>query len=149
MTKTQIQAACDNALSNSKFQPDGFTTHCNEAVFSIFKQLDFDIFWNMEAKRIMMANEMVTWMKVCPLFKLVTIDEAIKASVDGVSLCVAGQQEAIHGHVCVLYPTDKTTFSGHWQQSVPMIANIGKTNGIMGLNYAFKDIPEIWQFLGE
>jgi len=46
-----------------------------------------------------------------------------------------------HGHVAVVYPAPVQR-SGSWNKMVPMLANIGKTNGLMRTSQAFPVEPD-------
>jgi len=46
-----------------------------------------------------------------------------------------------HGHVSVVYPAPMQR-SGSWNKMVPMLANIGKTNGLMRTSQAFPVEPD-------
>ena len=47
------------------------------------------------------------------------------------------------GHVALILPLPLVS-SGKWGKSVPQCANVGKTNGIMGVNHAFATEPEYY-----
>ena len=52
-----------------------------------------------------------------------------------------------HGHVAAVYPSHQAMlYSVKWDKDVPVVASIGKRNGTMGANYAFKKEPRYFIF---
>jgi len=59
----------------------------------------------------------------------------------GKAIAIAAYEDEPHGHVAMMYPGDFGE-SGKWEsQDVPLVANIGKKNGVMFANYAFGQEP--------
>ena len=79
-------------------------------------------------------------------FVKIGMDDAYKYSTDGM-LCIAALKSTPHGHVAIVYP-DLKVFSGKWNMEVPRVASVGTKNGIMGVNYAFKDKPDYFLLRG-
>lgn len=125
---TRLKALCDRAVK--KYTPDGDVTYCNSAVNFICVELGYKGF------RGLVANEMVDVMRKSPDFALVTPDDAQKLANDG-RLVIAGIKEDEHGHVAVCYPGGEVTRSGKWRENAPLIANVGKTNGVFNANWGF------------
>jgi hypothetical protein len=65
-------------------------------------------------------------------------------------LIFACKKAANHGHICFLVPSTKggqpMHYSGLWKASVPFAANVGRTNAVRGLSYAFRsdDRPDLY-----
>lgn len=68
----------------------------------------------------------------------VGVDANIAANL-GV-FCIAGSYGKPSGHVATLYP-GAMLWSTKWKTEVPVVANIGQRNGVMGANWAFKEPP--------
>ena len=56
-------------------------------------------------------------------------------------LAISAQKGPIHGHVAVLFP-GPMQMSPKWKEEVPLIANVGAINGIMGVSAAFRTKPD-------
>lgn len=140
---TQLRQAChkvlaDNALLPSINKGGGLLTHCNEAVYRIAGMvLKREFFWKPPG-RIMLANEICDWL--AKNAEKQDTDVAFERAKVG-KLVLAAQKGIPHGHVCALYPSPHKVFSGHWSKGVPICANVGKDNGIKGVNFAFSEEP--------
>ena len=66
-------------------------------------------------------------------------------------LVVAALKGKVHGHTGVVFPGLKV-FSGKWNTYVPQIvqasAKYGQPNGIIGVNYAFREMPRFFIYRG-
>lgn len=62
-------------------------------------------------------------------------------------LVVASQKAEGHGHVAVVIP-GACIQSGQWKGPAPRIANVGKSNGLMGANFAFSKPCEFFAWKG-
>ncbi len=76
--------------------------------------------------------------------------EAHKLALEGKFVGVARKGKP-HGHVAVVAP-EPMVFSGKWNIYVPMVYNVGgldskgeSMNGILGVNYCFKDPPDFFR----
>lgn len=128
-------------------QPKEGDTHCNEAVRRVFCLAGFpNVF-----KKNELANSIIQQVKAEDSnFRQVGSVEAWRSAQEG-SLVVAGHLYLGHGHVAMVYPTDKMEHSGSWNKDVPMLSNVGKTVGIMKASEAFTASlgePAYFVFLG-
>ena len=118
-----------------------FMTYCNILVQRITRNMGYKIFDD----DLMLANDiydycMRHWIQCMP-------DEARDAAMRG-ELAIAASKGDPHGHCAVCYPDRLMLFSGKWNIEVPYVANAGDTEkrcGIIGANWAFKDIPEFFR----
>lgn len=129
-----LQAACEALISDPKLAPKDGTTYCNIAVTRVCEEYDITCF------RGMMANAMCDYMAAN--WKKVSGKEANTLANEGV-ICIAGQKEAAHGHVCLIYP-GAMVYAGKWKKEVPVAANVGKRNGNMGINWIFQTEPDYY-----
>lgn len=139
---TRIRQICHKILAEDSLLPKQDTTYCNFAVFRILEYFGLQWnFWNEKEKRIMLANEMCEMM--ASKYIEVPINEVNKTPN---FLMLSGwKNDNGHGHVAVIYPTKVNATSRKWLNiEVPMVANVGKYNGIIGLNYAFAEKPKIY-----
>ena len=116
--------------------PKGGITWCNKAVDRICAYLGYAEFHGM------MANGIIKHCQVSGDFSPLLITSATALAKAG-RIVIAGQEGQVHGHVAIVYP-GRDIYSGKWQVYVPQVANVGKSNGIMGVNYAFPAPPEFY-----
>ena len=89
----------------------------------------------------MNATQIIQWLQKNGL--ILTPDMAVEAALQG-RWVIAGwlnPDPTGHSHVCTIYPAEmqiSTTYGG----PVPMVANVGESNGIMRLSGAFAKIRE-------
>ena len=78
-------------------------------------------------------------------------EAAVKYACRG-GLVVAAQENPdnkAHGHVCIIAPEPKLLVSPKWGRSVPIAANVGKTNFYgQALSWAFALEPELYLYRG-
>lgn len=147
MTKETIRQACHVALAKEQYTAlaDG-TTFCNFGVHDILAQLGAPKFClTDDGARWLMANEIIEKCEATGLRKL-NCTEAFDEAKMG-TLILAGMRMPEHGHVAVVYPFPAAYFSGKWSRSVPCVANIGKENGVMPVNWAFGAMPIFYKIL--
>jgi hypothetical protein len=125
-----LKALCDAAVSAPEFQPKDGVTHCNQAVRSIALGMGYTGFAPDE-----LATHMIGFMAASPDWEAVNMEHAAQFAQAG-RMVVACMVEQSHGHVAVLYPAPMQQ-SGSLGYEVPMIANVGKTNGVMRASQAF------------
>lgn len=127
-----LKATCDQVVvdPNLKQKPDG-TTFCNVATRRIAEAVGFSGITDK-----MLANEIITFLAKNPSWREVAMDLAQAFAVGG-GFAVVAMSDAPHGHIATLYPAPAAE-SGSWGQKVPIIANVGKANGIMRLSGAFR-----------
>jgi hypothetical protein len=115
-------------------------TFCNFAVNDVVYKVGYKAFWKLNANQIVekMENGSDNWQQLYD-------EETAFNYVNQGNIVLAGLKGDKHGHVNVLYPSDKLEWSGKWSQFVPKCMNIGKTDFIdKGINYAFGSNPEYW-----
>ena len=143
-TAADIRRACAKVLAQEKYEQlaDG-TTFCNIALHAILTELDMGaVVWDYERQRPMLANYIADKME--NLCKELTFNEAFTKANEG-SVVIAAMKMPYHGHVALVYPFPGRYTSGKWKRAdVPCVANIGKENGIMPLNWAFGGTPRLW-----
>jgi hypothetical protein len=144
-----IKALYDAALANPAFQPANGVTHCNEAINSVAVALGCSEFVGLMADEIystMVNNASGKWQKVDPS------DAAIWALSNGLAIAAMSSSmlgEA-HGHVAGCYPVGQQ-FSGSFNGDVPVLANVGRTVGVMKSSEAFpvaKGMPSFFTYAG-
>ena len=130
-----IKALCDAALSNPAFQPKNGVTHCNQAVNQVASAVGCLEFVGLMADEIyqtMVTNASGKWAK------LGGSDATIWALSNGLAIAAMPSQRLgeAHGHVAVIYPQgmEGSASLGH---DVPLVANVGKTVGVMKSSGAF------------
>jgi hypothetical protein len=142
-TAADVRRACAAVLA-AGFEPkaDG-TTFCNLAVHAILDRFGLGaLVWDQERGRPMLANYMAD--KLESACRELTFDEAFGEANKG-SLVVAALKMPGHGHVAVVYPFPARFTSGKWMRwDIPCVANVGKENGVMPLNWAFGAKPRLW-----
>jgi len=132
---TDIKDVCDAALNDPSFKPKKGTTYCNLAVDWIADQMgctEFDGLMADEIYQTMLTNKSGKWAKVD------ASDATIWALSNGLAIAGLPSQRLgeAHGHVCVIYAVSMEPSSslGH---DVPMVANVGKSVGVMRSSQAF------------
>ncbi|MBI4395867.1 MAG: hypothetical protein HY548_02145 [Elusimicrobia bacterium] len=131
-----IDAFCE-AYDNPHFKPRQGMTFCNQAVQAVSERMGYKKF------KSLLANRMVALMRSSSEWVRIPIDEAQSYANEG-HLVVAGQQDQPHGHVVVVRP-GVAEISRKWGGPVPKVINVGADNFIgKGLNWAFKEKPEVF-----
>lgn len=126
-----LRQLCEAVLDDDRYQPKNGVTHCNQAVAQIAYGMGHGGLTGL------LANSIITLMGIH--WREVDGAEAARLAAQDV-LVVAGQKEQPHGHVAVVFP-DPMQKSGSWGKDVPMLANVGKINGVMRASQAFKTEP--------
>ena len=145
-TANEVQRACAEVLAQEKYEPlaDG-TTFCNLAVHEILTRLRLPAFCidpNTPEKRPYLANDLAE--KLETSCRELNFEEAHRLALDG-AVILAALKMLGHGHVAVVYPTKFMAASGKWGRTdIPFVANVGKENGVMPLNWAFGARPRLW-----
>ena len=126
-----LKMLCDAAIAAPEFQPKNGVTHCNQAVQRIALGYGYTGF-----ESGMLANAMIAFVGGSTDWSDVyDMREASILAQEG-NLVIACMPETGHGHVAILYPSP-AQFSPSCKCEVPMIANVGKTNGIVRQSQAF------------
>ena len=149
--KGQALAEFLNALvkrSDLQPKPDG-TTFCN-----IASQFVAQFFGCKDFNDSILAEAMIEFMEANPdRWKAVDGEPAASFALAGCLVFAAMTAEDLgeaHAHIAAVYPA-QTQFSGSLRKTVPMLANCGKTNGIMRASQAFpvaKGEPKYYSWCG-
>ena len=144
----KLKNAMDEIVADPALQPDQpkkGITYCNIAIFKLVQGLGFPYFWNEKADRPMMANEIVDYMDAHPVqfSKLYNPLTAHDLANNGY-LCLAALKDQPHGHIAACYPSQNLITSGKWRVQVGEVANVGRKNGVIGVNYAFSELPSFY-----
>lgn len=105
-------------------------TKCNIGTRQIAEEMGCFIF-----KPNHLANDMYDIMAASPEFTKDTGERAVEHAKNG-GLAIAAKKYKIKGHVAVVFP-GPMVYSGSWKKSVPLVANVGVSNGIMATSLAF------------
>lgn len=136
----KIRLSCHKILAIPTLLPNK-STYCNIGTFLILRELklhnDF-----IKNNSIMLANEMYDVLKT--RYKQISLDEVFTELETG-KVFVASIKEQPHGHIAIIYPHRTRIYSSKWNKFVPLCANFGVENGIMGLNWAFNKEPELFE----
>lgn len=145
ITADDVRLACHKVLSDRTLLPRDNVTYCNIGFVRILMELDsqnLHYFIDERNKKPFLANAIVDILDE----KFETID--LKTLLDNILssnvIYVAGIKGVNHGHVALVYPMHGFVYSSKFKTLVPLVANVGKINGIMGLNYAFSEMPKIY-----
>jgi len=118
---------------NPAFQTRNGLTFCNFAT-----QLIAEGLFGIDSLNGLNANQIHA--KISKEWRKVNAEDAVNFAKH--SFVIASQANpAGHGHVATILPLPLVQ-SGKWGKSVPVCANVGKTNGIMGVNFAFASEPD-------
>ena len=145
-TANEVRRACAAVLAQEKYErlADG-TTFCNMAVHEILTALRLPAFCidpDTENKRPYLANDLAE--KLETSCRELNFEEAHRLALDG-AVILAALKMPEHGHVAVVYPAQYMAFSAKWGRGdIPFVANVGKDNGVMPLNWAFGARPRLW-----
>lgn len=136
-----LQRACESVILDPSLKPifdldtgELAKSFCNIAVTRVCEE------YGITAFRGLMANEICDYMD--KHWKEINGRQANGLANDGV-ICIAGQKEAGHGHVALVYP-GAMVWSAKWKYECPTLASVGKRNGVMGANWAFAKAPTYW-----
>ena len=135
MSVDTLRQACARALDNPSFQPANGETFCNLAVTSVAEAMGCEEFSGLMADQIyakMEANASGKWEKVVGP---VASQDASEGNFV-VAAMSSTQLGETHGHVATCYP-QAAGFSGSLNKYVPVVANIGKSVGVMKSSEAF------------
>lgn len=139
----KIRNVCHKVLANTNLFPKEGKTFCNIGTYYILDELGYGhYFFDTQAKMPKLANEMNLTLK--RHFKKLELNNLSSDYLESGNIFIASIYNAPHGHIAIIYPTKTKVFSFKWNTSVPLCANIGKENGIIGLNYAFDEKPDIF-----
>jgi hypothetical protein len=119
-------------VKNPAFQPRNGSTFCNFAT-----QLIAEGIFGTDSLNGLTANQIHA--KISKEWRKVSAEDAVNFAKH--SFVIASQAGEKHGHVATVLPLPMVS-SGKWGPAVPVCANVGVKNGIMGVNFAFSSEPE-------
>jgi hypothetical protein len=135
MNRDTLHQLASAVVDNPAFQPRDGLTFCNFALDLILR-----IGWGKMHATGKRANDIYDVMK--KEWEQI-IDFTPYSHIDPKQPIVAAQFNPTgSGHVALVLPGERWMFSGKWDKQVPVVANIGRKNGIMGVNWAFSVEPE-------
>ncbi len=127
----KLRALCDEAVSNPAFAPRDGKTYCNLAARFVAEGMGFFGF-----PMNILANEMIHFLASHPDWREDSVERAhVHAMRGGLAFLVL--EEYPHGHIPAIYPAPMEP-SGTWGEDVPMLANVGRTNGIMKASAVYR-----------
>lgn len=140
-----LKKALDAVREDPAFEPKNGVTYCNMAAFKLVQDLGFNYLWNGKRNRPMLANECVDYFEAHPeqFSKFYSPMYAADLALRG-HLVFAALKDTPHGHIAPVYPDQELVTSGKWRAQVPKVSNVGAENKIMGLNFAFGDMPNFY-----
>jgi len=142
----RIRLELHKQLSKPEYIKRGDKTFCNIFVFNFLTAFDLQKpFYNEAEKRIMIANEIYD--KLLADFHKVNLDEVLE-NYPSSNIYLASCKGQEHGHIAVIYPSFSKVYSNKWNRYVPLVANAGLENSIMGLNWAFQKLPDFFFIAG-
>ncbi|MDE2099554.1 MAG: hypothetical protein KGL39_20040 [Patescibacteria group bacterium] len=133
----------------NQLQPENGVTHCNQAARMAAQQAGCNEFDNPD----LLADDMIRIMEDNLSGKW-AVNDGPRASLQAINggLAFAGMSSKDlgeeHGHIAVIFP-GQMEFSGSLNKDVPVIANVGKRNGVMKVSEAFpvdKREPKYWRW---
>ena len=139
--KEKLEAVCKSVVTGDRFKAKGKTTFCNQSVWETAAEMGYDIF----RKKQMLAKDIIRHVKSSADWEEASPERACEHAKRG-NLAICGKQYSTMDHVSTIYPTEML-FSGSWNKYVPLIANVGKENGIMKVSQAFpvaEGEPQYW-----
>ena len=113
---------------------------CNYGIHRICRGMKYDAFSGMLANQICDHLD-AKWIKTSGTNEQKAAAAQIAANIG--DLAIAALRGSPHGHVAVIAPGNKV-FSGKWDCYLPRCYNVGRKNGVMGINYAFDIFPEFY-----
>ena len=147
---SNLKALCEEVVNDPDMLPsdvdgDGdLDTKCNWANARVAVGMGCTIIL-----RGMRATSQIAMARGSSRFRIGTAEEAIAHARDG-GYGFAGRDYSDSSHVAAIYPASGV-FSGSWGILTPMLANVGKHNGIMGASKAFtvsSPPPEYFLWIG-
>lgn len=136
-----IDAICE-VYDNKRYRPRNGKTYCNFAVRYIAEKMGY---WKFNR---MLANQMIDLMERSPKWRTIKDMRDVQPIANLCELIIAGEKREKHGHVAVVRPGNME-WSNKWGCYCPKVCNIGKNNRLSkGVNWAFKNIPTFYIYLG-
>lgn len=133
----RLKAICDAVVTDKNFvmrdiTGDGISeTFCNRALWETAAEMGYPEIRNKKLS----ANQSIDAILADKRWRSDTGERAAEHARMG-GLAIAGVKAKKHGHVATVYPA-AMLFSGSLDKYVPVLANVGKRNGIMKASEAF------------
>lgn len=127
----KLKAICDKTVLDHGLAPHDGKTYCNVACRQISEGMGYA---GISDK--LLANDIITLLSTAENWKEVSVVHAHAHALLG-GLAFVAVSEKPHGHIAAVYPAPMQD-SGSWGAKVPMLANVGKTNGVMKLSGVFR-----------
>lgn len=152
---------CDEAIKKfpPKLDSDGnaIETYCNMALDFIARRMAYNGFHNANGAALLADN-------ICSVllrdWLAIDGEQAHRLAGSGV-LCIAAMssadiraaaenlnkpalKNARHGHIAVVYPAPRMVQSASWRKEVPLLANVGRKNGVYGASQCFPAEPKYY-----
>ena len=127
----RLKTLCDEAVTNQAFAPRDGKTYCNFGARFIAEGMGF---FGFPANAL--ANDMVGFLACCPGWNEDTIERAHRHAICG-GLAFLALEDHPHGHIAAVYPAPMED-SVTWGEQVPMLANVGRENGIMKTSKVYR-----------
>lgn len=142
-----LKAICDEVLAEPSFKPTPGVTHCNQAARKVASAMgctDFDDLNLMADDMYIIMASGGKWSKVNGS------DATIHALGGGLAFAALSGRDLkeVHGHLAAIYPLGMQC-SVSLKKDVPMIANVGRTVGLIKVSGAFPvslGEPEYYKF---
>lgn len=143
-----LKKVMDAVRNDPALLPKDGKTYCNFNAFRVAQELGQPLFWNEDANRIMLANEMVADMNDRPQIfsKFYQHDKAWELANEGYLIFAALASEG-HGHIAPVYPSKEMVVSGKWGLVTVNLSNVGIRNDVMGANFCFASMPSYYLVL--
>lgn len=127
----RLRQLCDEAVINPAFSPRDGRTFCNFSSRFIAEGMGFFGFpYNT------LVNDMVNILQIAPEWREDIIARAHGHAMKG-GLAFLALTDEPHGHMVAIYPAAMEP-SGTWGMDVPLLANVGASNGIMKTSAVFR-----------
>ncbi len=127
----RLRTLCDEAVLNPAFAPKDGKTFCNFAARFIAEGTGF---FGLPVNTL--ANDLIVILATHPEVQEDSIERAHAHAIRG-GLAFLALEEYPHGHIPVVYPAPME-MSGTWGGLVPMLANVGRENGIMKASAVYR-----------
>lgn len=144
----KLRRICDAIVAAPEFKMKNGETYCNLALRKAMDGVELDLFYDEKKKRVMMANEMIDYMEATPsrFGRIHDGTDAFEWAKAGLIVLACNKGEK-HGHIALVYPAEEMQHSASWGKLVPMLANVGKRNGIMRASLCFQEEPKYYCIL--
>lgn len=140
----KLRARGIEVVTDPAYAPRDGKTFCNLGARFVAEEMGY---FGLPANGL--ANDLIAFLSGAPGWAEDTMERAHAAALKG-GLAFVGLVDHPHGHIAALAPEPMEP-SGSWGEEVPLIFNVGKTNGMMRLSQAFKaaDRPSLRFFIWE